>query len=60
MMRIVRDGGDMVLVYQAEGGDAPALVFESTGRSVSLVHFPQDWRRLNDAELLSLRVGCGD
>jgi hypothetical protein len=59
-MRMLRNGTDVILVYQAETGGAPALVFESTGISVSLPRFPADWRRLSEADLLRLRMGCDD
>jgi hypothetical protein len=59
-MRMLRNGNEMVLVYQAETGDVPTLVFESTGISVSLERFPADWRRLSDTTLLRLRAGCDD
>src|SRR5437868_4907741 len=54
-MRVLRNGSETVLVYQPETGDSAALVFESTGTSVSLDKFPADWRRLSDPELLRLR-----
>lgn len=60
MMRMLPNGSEMVLVYQAETGDVPALVFESTGISVSLQRFPANWRRMTDPELLRLRAGCDD
>jgi hypothetical protein len=57
---MLHNGSETVLVYQAETGGAPALVFESTGVSTSLARFPADWRRLSDPELLRLRAGRDD
>jgi hypothetical protein len=59
-MRMLRNGSEMVLVYQAEEGEAQTLVFEAAGTSVSLERFPADWRRLSDPELLKLRAGRDD
>ena len=60
-MRMVRTSKEMVLVYQPEvSTTAPALVFESGGGTVSLDHFPDDWRHLSDRELLRLRLRRDD
>lgn len=57
-MRVARDSsGGMVLVYEADPSLATgpaALVFETTRGKVRLEHYPHDWRRLSDRELIVL------
>jgi hypothetical protein len=57
-MRVVQAGMRMVVVYEQEPTAtdlAPrTLVFESGDSIVRLTHFPADWRRLKDDELLEL------
>jgi len=58
-MRMVRDGNDVVLVYELEPSKAnptpPALVFESRRETSRLVEYPKSWRRLTPEQLLALR-----
>lgn len=57
-MRVVQDGDTVMLVYEVELGlmaeQPPALVFERTGGRRELSAFPQDWRRMSDAQLVGL------
>lgn len=60
-MRLIRDQQQgMVLVYELEPSVADAgprsLVFESGQWNTRLDHYPAEWRRLPDGELLALRV----
>jgi hypothetical protein len=59
-MRVVMDRlNGMVIVYEQEAGSLEAgprtLVFESTSGVTRLERFPEDWRRMGDEALLSLR-----
>jgi hypothetical protein len=58
-MRIVREGDDVVLVYELEPSKAnpapTALVFESRRKTSSLLKYPAEWRRLTPEQLLALR-----
>lgn len=57
-MRVVQAGMRMVIVYEQEptvsDPDARTLVFEAPDSVVKLTHFPADWRKLKDDELLAL------
>jgi hypothetical protein len=57
-MRVVQAGMRMVVVYEQEpiAGDPESrtLVFEAPDSVVKLAHFPADWRKLKDEELLAL------
>lgn len=59
-MRLIRNEQlGMVLVYELEPSVADAgprsLVFESGQWSMRLEHYPAEWRRLPDDELLKMR-----
>jgi len=58
-MRMVRDGNDVVLVYELEPSKTnpapPALVFESRRETSRLSEYPKSWRRLTPEQLLALR-----
>jgi hypothetical protein len=54
-IRVVHDSGDVVLVYEPELNlEKRELVFESESGCRRVSDFPNDWRRLGDAELLAL------
>jgi hypothetical protein len=60
-MRLIRHQQlGMVLVYELEPSVADAgprsLVFESGQWSMRLEHYPAEWRRLPDEELLAMRT----
>jgi hypothetical protein len=57
-MRVVQAGMRMVVVYEqdpvvVESGPR-TLVFESGESIVRLTHYPADWRKLKDDDLLAL------
>ena len=58
-MRIVKDGNEVVLVYELEPSKTnptpSALVFESRKETSRLDHYPNSWRRLTPEQLLALR-----
>ena len=55
-IRVVQEGADLVIVYEAERKDAPRrLVFESRRGTMFAEHFPTDWSMLPEGELLALR-----
>ena len=61
-MRLIRDRNQgMILVYELEPSVADAgprkLMFESKEWCARLEHYPAEWRRLADDELLALRTG---
>jgi hypothetical protein len=56
-MRVLKDGNDMVLVYEAEpavNAGPRSLVFESSKGRFRLDTYPPEWRRMGDRELLAL------
>ena len=59
-MRMIRDPGfNIVLIYEA-GAEPPSkaarvLVFEWDTGMAQLTPFPEDWKGLNETELLALR-----
>jgi hypothetical protein len=60
-MRLIRNQQlGMVLVYELEPSVADAgprtLVFESGKWSMRLEHYPAEWRRLPDDQLLAMRT----
>lgn len=61
-MRVVMDRlNGMVVVFEQDASSSLAagpreLVFEAQSGLFRLEKFPDDWRRLSDEELLSLRV----
>ena len=62
-MRVIHEEGrGVVLVYEtaaSSSANAPrTLVFEWANASAELAHFPADWRKLGDDELLALRGGA--
>jgi hypothetical protein len=63
-MRVVQDADTIVLVYEFEpamlSGDAPTLVFERAGSRRELAQYPVDWRRMSDAQLMTLLHGLKD
>ena len=60
-LRMIRDGDDVILVYESEPSKAnpapAALVFESRRECLRLSDYPNEWRRFTPEQLLALRPG---
>ena len=58
-MKMIRDAVlGMVIVYELDPSKnengPPTLVFETQGTRVRLTTFPDDWRRMDEKELIAL------
>lgn len=56
-MRVVQAGMRMIVVYEQEPATIDgerALVFESGDSITRLAHYPAEWRKLKDDDLLAL------
>lgn len=63
-MRVLhRKSQGIVAVYEqdptADEAGARTLVFESPARCVRLSHFPAEWQRLSDDELVAIQRAAG-
>ena len=60
-MRVVRHPEQgMVLVYELDPapGSRSSLIFESGTSCTRLFHYPSDWRRMPDADLIALPLAA--
>jgi hypothetical protein len=55
-MRVIHDGDDVILVYEPEVSLARRmLIIESPAERTLIAHYPMDWQRLSDGDLLALK-----